>query len=761
MPPSFVIVEEACRKLQEAADGLGADQSSQLHHVFLLEGARGILQGVSSLLLVFDQAEVRKIVRVCEGIIDYIKVAEVVESMEELVTFTKNLSPGMTSMTKQVDGRTEDLTNPSHADILTAENDQVKRALPLLLSSMKAFVTLKREQRKGAAEAQENRNYIMMAITESIQEIIRVLQLTSPTEEQGAFAVEQGVDQAGLPGGLLPGSLAAKVYQAKELVSRTGADAEVNRQGIEAVKSVLKEARKIARTLPPEKRAAIEEMCNEIEALMQELADLQARGLGDSARAKEIAALLGQKMDSLEVAIRKAIARKVVEDFKDPFGPLKAMTEAAYAPPDVADREEVFVKKAAAFQKHSKSMADTAASLAKSGAVTDKRMADELIRTAAKVKKVAPQVEHAARIVLDNPDSEAAKENYDRLKEEYEMQVNKLTGLVHANMDTVEFLEASEDHLRETLEAAKALIKTGKDPQLAFQHVSSAARTAKLVESVAEGEIENTEDPTFKANLTAAKDRVDQSIGPMVASARSAITQPGNSAAHEVFCTKADDMVSAVHDVHEVVDKHYNPPPPPPRPPSPTPEPVQEPPPRPPSPEAAIPLQSENPIGYAAHQLDKDAKQWEDNAMVLAARKMAKLMMQMAQYARGEGGEVSNRKQLIQTAKLIVKESEAVVAMARKVAEACTDKRMKRAILQVVDKIPTIATQLKIIAAVKATRQGGDDEEADREASEMLTDNAQNLMGAVSEVLYATEAATIRVPEEKRKELGLQWVKRN
>ena len=53
------------------------------------------------------------------------------------------------------------------------------------------------------------------------------------------------------------------------------------------------------------------------------------------------------------------------------------------------------------------------------------------------------------------------------------------------------------------------------------------------------------------------------------------------------------------------------------------------------------------------------------------------------------------------------------------------------------------------------------DEEADREASEMLTDNAQNLMGAVSEVLSATEAATIRVPEDKRKELGLQWVKRN
>lgn len=54
---------------------------------------------------------------------------------------------------------------------------------------------------------------------------------------------------------------------------------------------------------------------------------------GDSARAKEIAALLAQKMDNLETELRKAIARKVVEDFKDPLGPLRALTEAAYAAP--------------------------------------------------------------------------------------------------------------------------------------------------------------------------------------------------------------------------------------------------------------------------------------------------------------------------------------------------------------------------------------------------------------------------------------------
>ena len=57
----------------------------------------GILTGVSSLLLVFDQSEVRKIVKHCEQIAEYVKVSEVVQSMEELVTFTKNLSPGNVS----------------------------------------------------------------------------------------------------------------------------------------------------------------------------------------------------------------------------------------------------------------------------------------------------------------------------------------------------------------------------------------------------------------------------------------------------------------------------------------------------------------------------------------------------------------------------------------------------------------------------------------------------------------------------------------
>jgi len=52
---------------------------------------------------------------------------------------------------------------------------------------------------------------------------------------------------------------------------------------------------------------------------------------------------------------------------------------------DTPNREEVFVKRAADFKQHAGKMSDTATALAKSGIVTDRKLADDLISTAGKV----------------------------------------------------------------------------------------------------------------------------------------------------------------------------------------------------------------------------------------------------------------------------------------------------------------------------------------------------------------------------------------
>uniref|UniRef100_A0A8C7TS15 Vinculin n=1 Tax=Oncorhynchus mykiss TaxID=8022 RepID=A0A8C7TS15_ONCMY len=157
MPPAFIKVENACSKLVQAALMLKADPYSVPARDYLIDGSRGILSGTSDLLLTFDEAEVRKIIRVCKGILEYLTVAEIVETMEDLITYTKNLGPGNLTL------------------------------IPISLSpAIKIFVATKSTHSAGVDEAERNRCFTFEKMSAEISEIIRVLQLTTWDEDTWA-----------------------------------------------------------------------------------------------------------------------------------------------------------------------------------------------------------------------------------------------------------------------------------------------------------------------------------------------------------------------------------------------------------------------------------------------------------------------------------------------------------------------------------------------------------------------------------------------
>jgi len=156
------------------------------------------------------------------------------------------------------------------------------------------------------------------------------------------------------------------------------------------------------------------------------------------------------------------------------------------------------------------------------------------------------------------------------------------------------------------------------------------------------------------------------------------------------------------------------------------------------------PTPSQGPIMMAAHDLHQEVKQWssKDNDIIAAAKKMALLMAKLSQLVGEDSG---SKKDLIACAKSIAESSEDVTKIAKELAKECTDKRMRTTLLQVCERIPTIATQLKILSTVKATMLGAQGTEEDQEATEMLVGNAQNLMHSVKQTVTAAEAATIKI----------------
>lgn len=988
MPPAFIKVETACTKLIQAAQMLKDNPYAVPARDYLIDGSRGILSGTSDLLLTFDEAEVRKIIRVCKGILEYLTVAEVVETMEDLVTYTKNLGPGMTKMAKMIDERQQELTHQEHRVMLVNSMNTVKELLPVLISAIKIFVTTKQFKSQGMEEALKNRNFTVEKMSTEISEIIRVLQLTSwdedawaskdtetmrralamidskinqaknwlrdpnaPPGDAGEQAIKQILDEAGKVGELCAGKerreilgtsralaqmtdqvselrargqgatpiamqksqqvsqgldmLTAKVENAaRKLEAMTNskqaiakkidaaqswlADPHGAPEGEEHIRGILKEAKKIAdlcedpkerddilRSMneigvltaklsdlrrqgkgdTPEARALSKQIattlqnlqtktnravansrpvkaavnlegkieqaqrwidnptmddrgvgqaairglvaegrrlanalmgpyrqeltgkCDRVEHLTGQLADLAARGEGDSPQARAIAAQLQDALKDLKGKMQEVMTQEVSDVFSDTTTPIKLLAVAATSPQDAPNREEVFEGRTGYFENHAAKLGATAEKAAAVGSANKSTV--EGIQTAVKsARELTPQVVSAARILLRNPDNQAAYEHFETMKNQWIDNVEKMTGLVDEAIDTRSLLDASEEAIKKDIDKCKVAM-ANVQPQMLVAGATSIARRANRILLVAKREVENSEDPKFRESVKAASDELSKTISPMVMDAKAVAGNISDPGLQKSFLDSGYRILSAVATVREVFqpqEPDFPPPPPdldqlqlndepaPPKPPLPE---GQVPPPRPPPPEEKDEEFPEmkagevvnQPMMESARQLHDEARKWSSkgNDIIGAAKRMALLMAEMSRLVRGGSG---TKRALIHCAKDIAKASDEVTLLAKEVAKQCTDKRIRTNLLQVCERIPTISTQLKILSTVKATMLGRTNisEEESEQATEMLVHNAQNLMQSVKETVREAEAASIKI----RTDAGftLRWVRK-
>ncbi|XP_008427983.1 vinculin-like isoform X3 [Poecilia reticulata] len=316
MPPAFIKVENSCSKLVQAAQMLKADPYSVPARDYLIDGSRGILSGTSDLLLTFDEAEVRKIIRVCKGILEYLTVAEVVETMEDLITYTKNLGPGMTKMSKMIEERQQELTHQEHRQMLVNSMNTIKELLPVLISAIKIFVATKSSRGAGIEEAEKNRRFTFEKMSAEINEIIRVLQLT--TWDEDAWANKKDMEALKRSLALIESKMVQAKSWLKDPQGQPGDPGEV------ALRVILDEAGKVGELCAGRERKDILATSRALGQMTDQIGDLRVRGQGQTPGCMQRAGqclqgldLLFGKVDSaarrLEALInaKQAIARRL------------------------------------------------------------------------------------------------------------------------------------------------------------------------------------------------------------------------------------------------------------------------------------------------------------------------------------------------------------------------------------------------------------------------------------------------------------------
>ncbi|XP_047458946.1 vinculin-like isoform X3 [Mugil cephalus] len=301
MPPAFIKVENSSSKLVQAAQMLKADPYSVPARDYLIDGSRGILSGTSDLLLTFDEAEVRKIIRVCKGILEYLTVAEVVETMEDLITYTKNLGPGMTKMSKMIEERQQELTHQEHRQMLVNSMNTVKELLPVLISAIKIFVSTKSSRGAGVEEAERNRRFTFEKMSAEINEIIRVLQLT--TWDEDAWANKKDMEALKRSLALIESKMAQAKNWLRDPHGQPGDPGEV------ALRVILDEAGKVGELCTGKERKDILATSKALGQMTDQIADLRARGQGPTPGCMQRAGQCSQGLDLLFGKVDSAARR--------------------------------------------------------------------------------------------------------------------------------------------------------------------------------------------------------------------------------------------------------------------------------------------------------------------------------------------------------------------------------------------------------------------------------------------------------------------
>ncbi|XP_014275815.1 vinculin isoform X5 [Halyomorpha halys] len=298
MPSALHRVESASKYLEEASAMLKSDPYSGPARKILIDGSRGILQGTSSLLLCFDESEVRKIIRECKKVLDYLAVAEVIETMEDLVQFLKDLSPCLSKVSREVGAREKELTHQVHREILIRCLDQVKTLAPILICSMKIFIHIISQGGKGAEEAAENRNYLTSRMTDELHEIIRVLQLTTYDEDEWEADQLTGMKRAN-------NAIQSKMRTATDWVE----DPMALRGGVgeKAVRQIVDHARAVAERALPNDKDHISRLCSEISTMTSALCELRQDGKGTTPQAETLSRNLHERLGDLMRAVSTAV----------------------------------------------------------------------------------------------------------------------------------------------------------------------------------------------------------------------------------------------------------------------------------------------------------------------------------------------------------------------------------------------------------------------------------------------------------------------
>eukprot|EP00123_Amoebidium_parasiticum_P017342 comp23809_c1_seq1/m.41421 comp23809_c1_seq1/g.41421 ORF comp23809_c1_seq1/g.41421 comp23809_c1_seq1/m.41421 type:complete len:865 (-) comp23809_c1_seq1:32-2626(-) len=768
MPAAAQHLSESAQKVHAACLGLKKDLRSKVAKKQLEEGVRGILMGTTKILEIGDDAEVREMVAVIDEVLPALETLKTVTDADDLLAKIKPVAGNLVKVARQTEKRTKQLGSGMYREEIEQACSVVKTSTPVLISALRTYI----QHSKDPASI-PLRDHAISALDSSLRRIAYLIQLKFYKDEEG---VGDGPGDVALS--------ANEIFKALEKASLGQVSDPIQTRALFSdIDSYLQQANQIAATCTDHvERKALEDRIARAQQLREQMDDLTNQLRDDPSNealkrqyASTAAALNKELADIQRLGVRALMRQK-----EDGMGLAKHETARLMAAAVAGDAAAVKASGDLVHQ-HTTHLCRTASLVAQH--TLDGQRADDVRAASKTLEEFAPVLVAAATVAGNNPKDAGAQEHAKLMHKQYDGKLDALSRAIDAAIDEPGLAMAVNEAALSAAMPGLVAAAEAQDKARFEDHLAEVERRANRAAELAEHEASSTEDATTKAQLLARAEAMRKHTPTLLSAARALYASPKDAKTREalVGAQKAlmtevagariaiggvdiaqvekeesealqlriqkekedeervkaekemqlqkeetekrakeeqerriseaeEEMKRLALDESVVVVDAEN--------------------------EKKIDFVKDSEIGAAAAELHESANQWDDkeNDVVAVAKMIAENFNKMAALAN----QPNSKRELIALSKEIASDAIKASREAQSYANNCADRKLKQQLLMVVNRMETIAAQLKIIATVKAAHY------MDEQADSQLTICAKNLMDAVGASVGMCHSASLR-----------------
>lgn len=734
------------------------DPCSSVKRGAMVRAARALLSAVTRLLILADMVDVHlllKSLRIVEDDLDRIRNAQ---NQQDLMNSFGDFGRSLFELNDRAGRRQMDLIDERRRDDLAAARATLKKNSVMLLTTSKIFV-----RHPEIAAARANRDYVLREVANAVQAISGAAQATGvsqthPYETAGELAA------------------ALDEFDVKIIMDPLSFSETCTRPSLEELlEGIISGAALMADSscTRDERRERIVQECN---AVRQALQDLLSEYLSSTQHVGNNASLdlaqdhVSKKTKELRKQLRKAVMDHISDSFLETNIPLLVLMEAAKA-----GNEREVEEYAQVFQEHVNKLIEVA-NLACS--MSNNEEGVKMVRIAGyQLDSLCPQVINAARVLALRPRSKVALENMEVFKDAWERQVRLLTEAVDDITTVEDFLSVTEGHIledvnkcimalqerdRETLDRTAGVIR-GRCARVCsvvntemFNYepgpytdrvmeavvvlrdqviINFAQKTKNIVDALGQCSHFSLDENGFVHISTLVYDSVREIRKAVLMQKISEENDSDLEVENELTEYETRSKSSYITDQDNVIYEEDNdrgrmralPE------------------------EERIKIQQQVQVFRVEKaKLDRELAKWDEsgNDIIILAKQMCMIMMEMTDFTRGRG-PLKSTMDVINAAKKISEAGANLDKLCKQIADQCPDSASKKDLMAYLQRIALYCHQLNITSKVKADVQNisGELIVSGLDSATSLIQAAKNLMNAVVLAVKASYVASTKYPK--------------